>query len=207
MSVSASVPGPSRRLELADLTDLRAYEREREQFRAEVIALKKLRRVAIGPLVSVVFENATTVRFQVQEMVRAERILEDRLVQSELDAYNPLVPAPGELSATMFLELTSPEDLRTWLPRLVGIERSLLVRIGEGEGALERRCEVEAGHASQLTREDMTASVHYVKVLVGAEHDAAFLAGPVVVAFDHPRYRHEAVLGEATRRSLVADWR
>ncbi len=126
----ARAPGQPLRLE--DLSDLRAYERERDGFRAEVIALKKLRRVALGPLAGVVFENATTVRFQVQEMVRAERIIEDRLVQAELDAYNPLVPARGELSLTLFLELVTPEQLRTWLPRLVGIERHLLVRIGAG---------------------------------------------------------------------------
>ena len=193
-------------LRIADLSDLRQYERERDAYRAEVIALKKLRRLAIGPLVSVVFENGTTVRFQVQEMLRAERIIDDRLVQEELDAYNPLIPAAGELSMTMFLELTSEEELRTWLPRLVGIERSMYLRLGEGPAAVLVRGELEAGHASQLTREDTTASVHYLKVPLGTARAEALLAGPAVLGSDHPEYRHESPIGEETRRSLVADW-
>src|SRR5579884_1166174 len=106
------------KLTLDDILDLRAYEREREAFRARVIELKKLRRVALGPLVSVVFENLDTVRFQIQEMARAERMLTDEAIQNELDAYNPLIPDPGELSATLFLELTSDAELREWLPKL-----------------------------------------------------------------------------------------
>jgi hypothetical protein len=196
----------ARPLGLTDIAELRAYERERERFRAEVIELKKLRRLALGPLASVVFENATTVRFQVQEMVRAERIADDDLVQAELDAYNPLIPGRGELSATLFLELRSQEELRSWLPRLVGIERTLYVRVGSGDGAVVRRGEVEAGHASQLTREDTTASVHYVRIALGDELVGRFAAGPATIGSDHREYRHEAELSEPTRRSLVADW-
>jgi hypothetical protein len=193
-------------LRIVDLSDLRAYERERDGFRAEVIALKKLRRVPLGPLASVVFENATTVRFQVQEMLRAERILDDRLVQAELDAYNPLIPARGELSVTLFLELRSAEELRTWLPRLVGIERHLYAGVGEGATAVVRRGEPEAGHASQLTREDTTASVHYVRIPLGDDLIGPFVAGPAVLGVDHEHYRHATELSEATRRSLAGDW-
>ncbi|HTW97411.1 MAG TPA: DUF3501 family protein [Acidimicrobiales bacterium] len=195
----------NRPLTLGDVLDLRAYEREREAFRAEVIALKKLRRVAIGPLASAVFENSTTVRFQVQEMVRAEMILEDRRVQDELDAYNPLVPGRGELSLTLFLELRSEQDLRTWLPRLVGIERSLLVRFGAGTG-LERRGEVEAAHSSMLTREETTSSVHYVKITLGEEEIGTFVEGPAVLACDHPEYPHAVELESDLRLSLAGDW-
>jgi hypothetical protein len=195
----------NRPLTLEDLLDVRAYERERDAWRAEVIALKKLRRLALGPLASVVLENATTVRFQVQEMVRVERIIEDRLVQAELDAYNPLVPARGELSMTLFLELRSDEELRTWLPRLVGIEGSLLVRFGPGTG-LERRGVVEAAHASMLTREETTASVHYVKIPLGEELIGTFVEGPAMLVVDHPQYRHEAELSDDLRLSLAADW-
>ncbi|MHB1599943.1 MAG: DUF3501 family protein, partial [Acidimicrobiales bacterium] len=136
-------------LTLADITDLRAYERERDEVRREVIALKRLRRIQLGPIVSVVLENRTTVRFQVQEMARAERIIEDGKIRDELDVYNPLIPGRGELSMTMFVELTTEAELREWLPKLVGVEQHVAVRIGAGAGAAEVRCVVDPAHASQ----------------------------------------------------------
>src|SRR3954467_2418348 len=119
------------KLSLDDIADLREYERERETFREHVIALKKKRRIALGPIVTLVFESRDTIRFQIQEMARAERMLTDEAIQTELDIYNPLVPEPGRLAATLFIELTTEEDLRTWLPRLVGIERSIRLHIGD----------------------------------------------------------------------------
>ena len=116
---------PSSGLTLADVLDLRAYERVRDDYRARIIARKRDRRVALGPVMTLVFECFDTVRFQVQEMARAEKIISDEAIQVELDIYNRLLPAPGELSATVFIELTSDEGLREWLPRLVGIERRL----------------------------------------------------------------------------------
>ena len=193
-------------LTLSDIADLRAYERERDELRQNVIALKKLRRVALGPLLSVVFENRTTVRFQVQEMARAERILEDAQIQAELDVYNPLLPAPGELSMTLFVELTSEAELREWLPKLVGVERHIAVRVGDGDGATEVRCVVDPAHASQLTRDEVTASVHYVKVALPPPVASRILAEATVLVCDHPHYRHEAELSPVTKASVVADW-
>ena len=117
-------------LTLDDIADQRAYERERDAFRARVIAVKKLRRVSVGPVITLTFESRLTMRFQVQEMARAEKMVTDEQIQHELDVYNRLLPAAGELSATLFLELTTEEELRTWLPRLVGVERSCELRIG-----------------------------------------------------------------------------
>src|SRR5437763_2455461 len=119
------------KLTLDDIADLRAYERERDAFRARIIDLKKRRRVAVGPFVTLVFENRDTIRFQIQEMARAERILTDDGIQTELDVYNPLIPEAGSLSATMFIELTSKDELMEWLPKLVGIERAGELRIGD----------------------------------------------------------------------------
>ncbi len=124
VSIDSAGP-PAAGLTLADVLDLRAYERVREDYRARIIARKRERRVALGPVMTLVFECVDTVRFQVQEMARAERIISDEAIQVELDIYNRLLPAPGELSATVFIELTSEEALREWLPRLVGIERRL----------------------------------------------------------------------------------
>jgi hypothetical protein len=115
----------SAELTLADVMDLREYERVREAYRGQVIAMKRRRRVALGPIMTVVFECVDTVRFQIQEMARVEKIISDEALQVELDIYNRLLPRPGELSATLFIELTSDGAMRDWLPRLVGIERVL----------------------------------------------------------------------------------
>jgi len=191
------------RLTLGDILDLRAYERERDAFRARVIELKKVRRVPVGPLVTLVFENADTIRFQIQEMARAERMLTDEAIQTELDIYNPLIPEPGELSATLFVELTSQEDLREWLPKLVGIERAVVLRVGPE--AREVRSTPEAAHEAALTREEMTASVHYIRFRLAADEVELFGPGPVAVAVDHPAYRESTELSPATRDSLVQD--
>ena len=89
-----------RALELSDIADQRAYERERDDFRREVIALKRIRRLPIGPLLSAVFENRITIRFQIQEMARAERMVTDEQIRSELDTYNPLIPGVGEFGTS-----------------------------------------------------------------------------------------------------------
>jgi hypothetical protein len=195
------------KLTLDDIADLRAYEREREDFRRDIIALKKKRRISAGPFITVLFENRDTIRFQIQEMARAERILTDEGIQTELDIYNPLIPEPGTLAATLFVELTSEPALREWLPRLVGIERHSLLRIGGGPeaGGHDVRCVVDADHAKQLTRDEITASVHYIHFELTPEQVAAFGAGPVSLVFDHPDYQHEAELGPESIAELVAD--
>jgi hypothetical protein len=190
------------KLTLDDIVDARAYEREREEFRERVMALKRRRRIGIGPLVTVVFENRDTVRYQIQEMARAERMLSDAAIQGELDVYNPLVPEPGELSATLFLELTSPAALREWLPKLVGIERAVAIRIGDA--VIPAR--PEDAHVQQLTREEITSAVHYVQWSMTAPERRDFGTAPLVaVRIDHPSYRHETALGEATRAELLRD--
>ena len=193
-------------LTIADIADQRAYEREREVFRAEVIALKKIRRVPIGPLLTVVCENRTTIRFQIQEMARAEKMATDAQIQAELDTYNPLIPGPGEISLTLFLELTNDEDLREWLPRLVGIERALVLELGEGDSARRVAVEVDRAHAAQLTREEVTASVHYVRFILDGGAQEAFRKGPAAFVADHPAYAHRALLTDLTRESIAVDW-
>jgi hypothetical protein len=191
------------KLTLADIADLRAYERERESFRTEVIALKKRRRVSVGPFVSLLFENRDTVRFQIQEMARVERILTDEGIQTELDIYNPLIPEPGALCATLFVELTSDEELRTWLPRLVGIERSVELRLVDGT---VMRAVPAAQHDAHLTRETITASVHYLTFAATPAQVAAFGAG-ARLAIDHANYLYEVELLEATIGEMVSDLR
>jgi hypothetical protein len=189
-------------LTLADVLDLRAYERVREDYRARIIARKRDRRVAIGPFMTLVFECVDTVRFQVQEMARAEKIISDEAIQVELDIYNRLLPGEGELSATLFIELTSDAGLREWLPRLVGIERRLGVSLdGEVVASIP-----EAEHAAALTRDTLTPAVHYVRFGFTDAQVAAFGdAEEVALVATHPAYEARTDLPAAVRRELLGD--
>ena len=191
------------KLTLDDIADLRAYERERDEFRAHVIALKKRRRVSVGPFITMVFENRDTIRFQIQEMARAEKILTDEGIQTELDIYNPLIPEPGCLCATLFIELTNEADLREWLPQLVGVERSVELRL---PGDRVVRATPDAAHAEQLTRDTITASVHYLGFALDDDAVAAVLGGgPATLAVAHPNYAHAVELGGSTLGELAKD--
>lgn len=204
--MGAVTPADTRLLTLDDIADVRAYERERDAFREHVITTKAIRRVHVGTLISLVFENRDTMRFQVQEMARAEKISTDAGIQHELDTYNPLISRGGTLTATLFIECTTDEQMREWFPKLVGIERAVELRIG-GEG-VERtivRCRPEGAHEAQLTREEMTSAVHYVHFEVGAELAERLAAGPAELAVVHPEYLDVTSLRDSTRLSLAAD--
>jgi hypothetical protein len=197
----------SRKLTLDDIADLRAYERERADYRERIIALKKTRRIAVGPIITLMFENRETMRFQIQEMARAEKILSDEAIQHEVDTYNALIPDPGQLSATLFLELTTKMELLEWLPKMVGVERSVELVIGEGDGALVVPCIPEEAHEEQLTRPDVTASVHYIRFELSPTEIDAFAAGPVALRVNHEQYEESTPLSEATVASLLEDLR
>ena len=191
-----------RKLTLDDIADVRAYEREREVFRQHVIDLKRRRRVHVGTLVTFVFENRDTIRFQIQEMARVEKLTTDAEIQVELDIYNPMVPARGQLCATMFIELTSDEQVHEWLPKLVGIERSVLLVLPNDERV---RAIVDEQHDQGLTREAVTAAVHYLRWELTRQQVATFGEGPVTIEIDLPAYREQTQLGSSTHAELVLD--
>jgi hypothetical protein len=189
-----------RPLTLADLLSPQEFLARREAVRRDIIALKALRRVAVGPYASLVFENRTTLLWQVHEMCRVEELTADAARQKELDVYNELMPPEGGLSATMFLEFDSEALLKTWLSRLAGIEEHVLLR----PGPRTVRARFEAGRS----REAYTASVHYLQFSFVAEDRRAFAeAQDVRVEIDHPAYRHAATLPPAARASLLDDLR
>ncbi|MDA8313612.1 MAG: DUF3501 family protein [Actinomycetota bacterium] len=195
----------SRALGVDDILDLRAYERVRDDYRRRVIELKRRRRIALGPIITVTFECLETVRFQVQEMVRAERIVTDEGVQQELDVYNTLLPGGGELSATLFVELTTERDLRHWLPRLVGVESALAFELGDPVAAVARSVP-EASHADALTRQTVTSAVHYIRFPFSPDARERFVGGdPVALTVHHPEYEAHAVLGDEARAELSVD--
>jgi len=195
---------PSRALTLDDIVENRSYEGERNEFRRHIIGLKKRRRVSVGDFITLLFENRQTMRFQIQEMARVEHLDTDEAIAGELEAYNPLIPEPGHLSATLFIELTSDEDLRAWLPKLVGIERSIELRLADGTVIVDTP---EAGHEAQLTRDEATAAVHYISFEFTPEQVEAVAAGPVELAVNHPEYSAVAQLEQATKDELLGDLR
>src|SRR5689334_14658349 len=180
-----------RKLTVDDIVDMRAYERERDDLRRRVIELKRVRRVTLGPIMTLVFENTTTMRWQVQEMARAERMMRDEQISHEIDTYNQLIPETGELSATLMLELTSEAALREWLPRLVGVERSVFVVLPDGTRIAGAPSEEDE---ARLTRDDTTAAVHFIKFRFTPGDVDLFASGQVHVLVDHPEYVHDAVL-------------
>jgi hypothetical protein len=192
----------SRKLALSDIKDMRAYEHEREDFRRHVIELKKRRRIPLGTIMTIVFENRDTMRFQVQEMARAERMLRDEQIAHELETYNALIPDAGELSSTLLIELQSEEQLREWLPKLVGIHEHVAIQLADGT---EVRGQDE--DAERLTREDVTPAVHFLKFHFTPAQVDAFAQGPVHIVVDHPAYRESVELTDANKQELLDDLR
>ncbi|HYS09895.1 MAG TPA: DUF3501 family protein [Myxococcales bacterium] len=179
-----------------DLWPLPVYEGVRDQFRKEVIAAKKDRRVTVGPHMTFVFENRTTVKFQVQEILRIERIAEPDLVAEELEGFNGMLPGAGELSATLLVELTGTDaEVKSQLARLFGLKDHVALEVGGArlQGGLDPDRE-EPGRVS---------AVQYVRFKVPDAQ--ALLRGPAALVIDHPQYSHRAELSEAVRRSLAQD--
>ena len=202
--MNTNSPNGHRKLRLEDIADLRAYERERATFRASMIEVKRLRRVAIGDLLTIMFENRDTMRLQIQEMIRAEKLVTDEGVMEELKVYNPMIPNPGQLCATLFLELTSEEQVREWLTKLAGLENSIFIQLSDGS---KIRGTIDAQHAAGLTRPDVTAAVHYLTFEFTPEQVEQFAFGPVSVVCDQPNYLQMADLLESTKTELLTDLR
>lgn len=194
----------TRKLTLADIADVRAYERERDEFRAAVMEIKRRRRLSFGTIITLMFENRDTMRLQIQEMARVEKLVTDEEIQVELDTYNPMIPEPGQLTATVFLELTSDDQMREWLPKLVGIERSFVIVLPNGDRV---RSITEEAHAGQLTREEVTAAVHYVRFEFTPEQIESFASGPVRIEIEHPEYLEAVELSDSTHAELLRDLR
>lgn len=185
---------------LDDVVGPERYETIRDELRRRVIALKKARRVSVGPELTLVFENHETIRFQIQEMVRAERITDLDAVRAELAVYNALLPNPGELSATLLIEITDPgADVAARLLGFLGLDEHVALMVGDRRV----RAEFEAGRS----REDKLSAVQYVRFALPAPARAAFAdpAQPVRLVVDHPRYRHEATIAGEVRASLATD--
>jgi len=190
-----------KRIEPAEILNLHEYEKAREARRAEIIALKARRRVQVGRYLSFVFENRDTVWFQIQEMVRAERLVDDAKVAEEVDVYNDLLPKPGELAATMMIEIAEAGEVKPVLDRLLGIDTRDYVRLEIGPHVVIGT--FEAGRSDEELGK--ISAVHFVRFRLSAEARRAFLAAAVTLVVEHPNEHARTVLSEETKRSLAED--
>ena len=185
---------------LDEIIGLERYERIRPEFRQRIIALKKNRRVTVGDRITFVFENHDTVLFQIQEMARTERIIDLDKIRFEVDTFIELIPAEGELSATMLIEITQQEQIRPELVRLIGIDQAVALHIGE-------RCRVPAVFEPGRSKEDNLSAVQYVRFPLAPEARATFQdeRQEALIVIDHPNYRARTVLPSAVRHSLAVE--
>ena len=183
------------------LLPLEEYARQRPQFRARVMEHKKLRTVHLGEHVTLQFEDELTIRYQVQEMLRIERIFEEEGIQGELEAYNPLVPDGGNWKATMLIEYPDEAERRAMLGQLKGVERRAWVQAAGGE-----RVYAIADEDLERENEEKTSSVHFLRFELPQAMRAALRAGAsLAIGVDHPRYTASAQVSPEVRAALVAD--
>jgi len=185
-----------------DLMPLEVYAEKRPEFRARVMQHKKHRQVPLGPHATLYFEDRTTIQYQVQEMLRAERIFEREAIQDELDAYNPLIPDGSNLKATFMLEYEDPAQRRRELARLIGVEDRVWVRVGDHD-----RVYAIADEDLERETEDKTSSVHFLRFELEPDMVAALGEGaPLAVGVDHENLEAAVdPLPAHTRDALVAD--
>jgi|SRR3954471_16080810 len=185
------------------LLPLETYARERNALRARVIEHKKRRTVRLGDHVTLLFEDELTVRYQVQEMLRIERIFEEEGIQHELDVYNPLVPDGTNWKATMLIEYPDAEERKRMLAELRGIERRVWIEV-EGCG----RAAAIADEDLERENQEKTSSVHFLRFELEAPMRAALARGAgLTVGVEHPRYQASTVLAPEARAALCADLR
>ena len=185
-----------------DLMTLERYARERTTFRARVLEHKRPRTVAVGPHMTWVFEDRLTIQYQVQEMLRIERIFEPEGIREELDAYNPLIPDGGNWKATMMIEYPDPAERAAALAQMRGVEDRCYAEVAGHP-------RVMAAADEDLEREKMekTSAVHWLRFEIArAARDAIRAGATVSVGVDHPAYRHETRLPPETIAALARDF-
>jgi hypothetical protein len=190
------------RLARSDLMSLEQYSTGREEFRARVLAHKKHRIVGIGPNATWCFEDRLTIQYQVQEMLRVERIFEADGIQDELDSYNPLVPDGTNWKATFLIEFPDPDERKVKLSGLKGVEDKCWVQVDGCE-----RVYAIADEDLERENDEKTSAVHFLRFeLTPVMIDRAKAGAALSIGIDHSNYAHEVrPLTAESRKSLVAD--
>ena len=184
-----------------DLMSLEDYAQRRDEMRKQVMEAKKARRIQVGPHVMLHFENQFIMQYQIQEMLRAEKIFEAEGIQEELDAYNPLIPDGSNWKATMMIEFPDPDIRAVELSRLIGIDEKTWVQVGD----LEKVYAISNEDLERST-EEKTSSVHFMRFELTPEMVSAAKSGAAIqVGVDHENYQHQVELSTASRESLLAD--
>jgi Protein of unknown function (DUF3501) len=190
------------KLSRSDLMSLEQYSIDRPRLRNEVIAHKQQRNVQVGPNMTWCFEDRTTIRYQVLEMLRTERIFESAGIQEELDAYNPLIPSGSNWKATLLLEFPDPEQRRVALESLIGVEDRCWVRVSEME-----RVFAIADEDLDRENDDKTSAVHFLRFELTPSMVEAMKSGATLsVGVDHDHYRHmQSPLPRSVCEALAQD--
>ncbi len=188
-------------LSASDLMPLEQYARQRAEFRQKVLAHKKNRQVALGPNATLYFEDGLTIQYQVQEMLRVERIFEAEGIEDELSAYNPLIPDGSNWKATFMLEYPEVEQRKRELARLIGVEDKVWVQVAGHD-----KVYAIADEDLERETEEKTSSVHFMRFELGAPMIKALKAGAALaMGVDHDNLRVSVTVPDAVRGSLVND--
>ena len=189
------------KLTRADLWSLEEYAQKRESFRQDVIAQKKNRQVALGANATLYFENKLTMRYQIQEMLRVERIFEAAEIEEELESYNPLIPDGSNWKATFMIEYSDAEERKVALAKMGGIELTVWVQVNDGE-----KIYAIANEDMERTRDEKAAAVHFTRFELSAENVADLKNGrPLKMGIDHSSIPCTINVEGATRDALMSD--
>ena len=194
------MPESTRKIVPEDLLSAAEYERQRKSLKANLLPLKKLRRVEVGPFATFYFENYATMWLQVQEMLRIEKGGPEQ-IPGELDAYNPLIPQGRELIATMMLEVDDPSRRERLLRILASVEEKVFM-----EFAGERIRATPTEYEDRTTPDGKTSSIHWVRFSFSDAQVAKFKSGEVVLGIDHANYGHMAIVPPVVRDELAKDF-
>ena len=190
-----------KKISFDEILNIYEYEKVREEKKREIIELKKNRRVFLGDLVHLVFENRQTVWFQIQEMIRAERMVKDEEIMQEIEVYNELVPDKNQLSVTMFIEVPDEEERKRLLPKLVGIHDHLYLHIGNKHTV--------RAIADERSKEDYeygkAAVVHFLKFNLTDQQVEDLKNLPLKLEINHPNYKAMADIPENVKAELIKD--
>lgn len=192
-----------KKLSVADIGNLESYEKQRPAIRQAIIEHKKNRRLALGPNATLHFEDYMTMKYQVQEMMRAERLRDDEAIEEELEAYNPLIPDGSNLKVTFMIEFPDENQRKEELRKLLGIENQVFIRIGDLD-PVAPICNEDL----ERSTEDKTSSVHFMRFEFTDEMIAAARNGePWAIYCEHPAYQHRAdPVPDNIARSLTQDF-
>ncbi len=187
-------------ISLADILNIAEYEKQRPEIRKRVIEAKRHRRILVGPLMTFIFENLETVLFQIQEMIRTERLVHDKDIQHEIDTYSRLLPTHDELSATLLIGITEKEKIKPTLDLLIGLTKNAVyLTIGEKE--------IEASFDEEQSEEGRISAVQYVRWKLNEQdiERLRFGQAEISIAIRHPNYQYSTQLTGEQRKSIAKD--